>query len=91
MNDDMKEQFSRRKFLGVSSAALAAGAGTLLAGSATAQEASKARTDRRATDPGPANKPLDAQNLDSEWPPSTDSKSLVPTFKYPFSLANKRT
>ena len=24
------------------------------------------------------------------WPPSTDSKSLVPTFKYPFSLANKR-
>jgi oxalate decarboxylase len=25
------------------------------------------------------------------WPPGTDSKSLVPTFKYPFSLANKRT
>jgi oxalate decarboxylase len=24
------------------------------------------------------------------WPPATDSKSLVPTFKYPFSLANKR-
>src|SRR3989449_4205421 len=24
------------------------------------------------------------------WPPGTDSKSLVPTFKYPFSLANKR-
>ena len=29
---------------------------------------------------------------DSTWPPSTpDSKSLVPTFKYPFSFANKRT
>ena len=28
---------------------------------------------------------MDAQNHDSEWPPSTDSKSLVPTFKYPFS------
>ncbi len=33
---------------------------------------------------------LDAQNQDSTWPPGTDSKSLVPTFKYPFSLANKR-
>ena len=42
------------------------------------------------TDPGPGNQPLDAQNPDSTWPPSTDSKSLVPTFKYPFSFANKR-
>ncbi|HEY2169472.1 MAG TPA: cupin domain-containing protein [Candidatus Angelobacter sp.] len=90
-NDDVKDQFSRRKFLGVSSAALAAGAGSLLAGSATAQQPSQVRTDRHATDPGPANKPVDAQNSDSAWPPSTDSKSLVPTFKYPFSLANKRT
>jgi oxalate decarboxylase len=89
-NNNMKDQFSRRTFLGVSSAALAAGAGSLLTASATAQETSKARTDRSATDPGPANKPLDAQNSDSAWPPSTDSKSLVPTFKYPFSLANKR-
>jgi len=32
----------------------------------------------------------EALNSDSMWPPSTDSKSLVPTFKYPFSLANKR-
>jgi oxalate decarboxylase len=88
MKDNMKDQFSRRKFLGVSSAALAAGAGTLLVGSAGAQEDSKPHY---ATDPGPANKPMDAQNSDSEWPPSTDSKSLVPTSKYPFSLANKRT
>jgi oxalate decarboxylase len=89
-NDDIKDPFSRRRFLEVSSAALAAGAGSLLAGSATAQEASKTRTDSNATDPGPANRPLDAQNSDSAWPPSTDSKSLVPSFKYPFSLANKR-
>jgi oxalate decarboxylase len=47
--------------------------------------------DRSVSDPGPANPPLDAQNPDSQWPPATDSKSLVPTFKYPFSLANKRT
>jgi oxalate decarboxylase len=87
-NDNMEDQFSRRKFLGVSSAALAAGAGSLLVGSSTAQEASKPR---HATDPGPGNKALDSQNSDSTWPPATDSKSLVPTFKYPFSLANRRS
>jgi oxalate decarboxylase len=90
-DNHMKDQFSRRKFLGVSSAALAAGAGTLLVGGGTAQEVSKAQAERSASDPGPANKPLDGQNPDSEWPPSTDSKSLVQNFKYPFSLANKRT
>jgi hypothetical protein len=37
-NDNMKDQFSRRKFLEASSAAFATGAGSLLVGSATAQE-----------------------------------------------------
>src|SRR4051794_34058774 len=46
--------------------------------------------DRSRSDPGPADPVLDGQNADSTWPPATDSKSLVPTFKYPFSLANKR-
>src|SRR5712675_556704 len=87
--DGIKDKFSRRGFLGVGSAALAAAAGTLAVSGAVAQE-SKSRTDRSATDPGPANPDLDSQNPDSAWPPNTDSKSLVPTFKYPFSLANKR-
>ena len=47
--------------------------------------------DRSKSDPGPANPMLDRQNPDSIWPPSTDSKSLVQNFKYPFSFANKRT
>jgi oxalate decarboxylase len=47
--------------------------------------------DRSRSDPGPGNATLDGQNPDSTWPPNTDSKSLVQTFKYPFSLANKRT
>ena len=51
----------------------------------------KPGTDRSVTDPGPANQDLNSQNRDSAWPPGTDSKSLVPTFKYPFSLANKRS
>src|SRR5438445_1963900 len=69
--------FSRRGFLGV---------GMTLAAGALAAKAG----DRSTSDPGPGNPGLDAQNADSMWPPSTDSKSLVPTFKYPFSLANKR-
>src|SRR3954466_11031648 len=47
--------------------------------------------DRSVSDPGPTNPALDAQNPDSQWPPATDSKSLVQNFKYPFSFANKRT
>src|ERR1700738_3783428 len=89
-SDGTKDQFSRRGFLGIGSAALAAAAGSLAVSGPMAEE-NQLRTGRSATDPGPPNAPADAQNPDSAWPPSTDSKSLVPTFKYPFSLANKRT
>src|ERR1700716_2952690 len=89
-NDGTKDKFSRRGFLGVGSAALAAAAGRLAVSAAMAQE-NQPRTDRSATDPGPTNAPLDSQNPDSTWPPATDSKSLVRNFKYPFSLANRRT
>src|SRR6266403_6191322 len=75
-----KQDFSRRRFLGVGAAALAA------AGIGVPALAA----DRSRTDPGPANSGLDAQNPDSIWPPATDSKSLVQNFKYPFSFANKR-
>src|SRR5260221_11442509 len=91
-NDGNKNQFSRRGFLGVGSAALAAVAGGLAVSSAMAQEGQQAangRTDR--SDPGPTNNGMGAQNPDSAWPPATDSKSPVQTFKYPFSFANKRT
>ncbi len=93
-NDSKKNQFSRRGFLGAGSAALAAVAGGLSVSRAMAQEgqqAGNARTNRSSTDPGPTNNVLDAQNPDSAWPPATDSKSLVQSFKYPFSFANKRT
>src|SRR5437879_3763562 len=73
-------EFTRRSFLGTAAAA----AGSF----AALQKAVGA--DRSKTDPGPANKELDAQNPDSMWPPATDSKSLVKNFKYPFSFANKR-
>src|ERR1700737_1299026 len=92
-SDNTKDQVSRRGFLGASSGTLAAATGALIAGGAAAQEQTRSvrrANDRSATDPGPTNGPQDAQNPDSTWPPSTDSKSLVRTFKYPFSFANKR-
>jgi oxalate decarboxylase len=71
--------FSRRSFIGTAVAAT---------GSLAALQ--KVAGAGHPTDPGPAHQPLDGQNPDSTWPPGTDSKSLVPTFKYPFSFANKR-
>src|SRR5437763_8918502 len=73
-------EFTRRNFLGTAAAAV---------GSLAALQ-KVAGADRSKSDPGPANKELDAQNPDSMWPPATDSKSLVQNFKYPFSFANKR-
>ena len=79
------DAFTRSGFLGIGSAALA------VAGIApTIRAAGHEKIDRSRSDPGPGNSVLNAQNPDSEWPPGTDSKSLVPAFKYPFSLANKR-
>ena len=91
MNDDStKDMFSRRQFLGTGSAALAA-AGIVTGTALTGQDQGNSKQDRSKNDPGPKNTPLDAQNPNSTWPPATDSKSLVQTFKYPFSFANKRT
>jgi oxalate decarboxylase len=74
-------EFTRRSFLGKTAVAI---------GSFAALH-KVAGADLSRSDPGPANPALDGQNPDSIWPPSTDSKSLVQNFKYPFSYANKRT
>jgi oxalate decarboxylase len=81
-----------RKFLETGPASLVA-AGLLSAADAAAQDQKPypTKNDRSASDPGPGNAPLNAQNPDSAWPPAADSKSLVQNFKYPFSFANKRT
>lgn len=86
-----KDLWTRRGFLGVSSAALAA-ASVLAANKAAAQSqdsAQKAKTDRSRSDPGPANSALDTANPDSFNPPPSDAGG-VQTFKYPFGLAHKR-
>jgi hypothetical protein len=69
--DNSNDQVSRRAFLEVSSAALAAAVGALSASSAVAQNQNKSRNasgDRTKSDPGPANPALDGQNADSIWP-----------------------
>jgi len=91
MSDDReKEIFSRRGFLGIGSAALAA-AGMLKATEAAGQEQKPYPTkdDRSASAPGPGNAAMDEQNPDSFLPPPTDAGG-VPTFKYPFGLSHKR-
>src|SRR5882724_5446824 len=79
-------KLTRRNFLGA--AAVMAGG---LTGLQKVAGAELHGADRSKSDQGPSNPALDVQNPDSIWPPSTDSKSLVQNFKYPFSFANKRT
>src|ERR1700689_2008593 len=89
-NETEKDALTRRGFLGVGSAALAA-AGMLAGEKLTAQEQApyQQKSNRSSSDPGPTNPALDAANPDSNSPPDTDAGG-VQTFKYPFSLAHKR-
>ena len=91
MSDDANQDgFSRRGFMGMGSAALAA-AGMLTAADAAAQEqrAYPTRGDRSSSAPGPSNAALDDQNPDSFLPPPSDAGGVA-TFKYPFGISHKR-
>jgi oxalate decarboxylase len=81
-----KDTLSRRGFLEVSSAALAAG---VLSTNDQDLQKPAPYTDRARSDPGPTNVALDAANPDSVTPPPTDAGGVLP-FKYPFSFGHKR-
>ena len=95
-HESEKDIVSRRGFLGVSSAALAA-AGVFSLNqtgqdpkqAAPQHEQGYAPGDRSTSDPGPTNPALDAANPSSTLPPPTDAGG-VQTFKYPFSFSHKR-
>src|SRR5436305_14583828 len=90
--DSTKDQVSRRDFMGIGSAALVAAVGVLSTVDASAEDGKlkvDASSDRSRSDPGPTNAALDGQNPNSNVPPATDEGS-VQTFKYPFSLSQKR-
>ncbi len=86
----VNEELSRRSFLGVGSAALAAA--TLTSLTAYAQEAAVRSKDHHLvneSEPQPKNAILDDQNPSSNWAPETDAGGQPP-FKYPFSFSHKR-
>jgi oxalate decarboxylase len=86
------EGFSRRNFLGVSSAAVASTALTGLALNAHSQEVAdtrQAEKDSSASNPGPENKALLQENPSSNMPPPTDRGDTGPIW-YSFDLAHKR-
>jgi oxalate decarboxylase len=92
MSDDARnDQVSRRGFLGLGGAALAAAGMLSTAVDAGAQEKRPypTRGDKSSSAPGPGNPPIDGQNPDSFLPPPTDAGG-VQTFKYPFGLSHKR-
>jgi oxalate decarboxylase len=90
-DDTQKDILTRRGFLGVSSAALAAASMLSVEKLAGQQPQSdyKQKTDRSRSDPGPTNPAIDAANPDSNMPLASDAGG-VQTFKYPFSFAHKR-
>jgi oxalate decarboxylase len=98
MNEkQMAQVTTRRKFLGASGAALAGAAIVPLV--EAQQQATQQQTGQQVRtpdhhqpneqQPGPNNRPLDAENPSSVWAPATDN-GTVPPFKYSFSMAHKR-
>jgi oxalate decarboxylase len=90
LEGSMEDDFSRRKFMGAGSAALAAAAAIQ---AAAAQDVKPIRSADHhlpnESQPGPNNTALDKQNPNSGWAPATDAGGQPP-FKYSFSLSHKR-
>jgi oxalate decarboxylase len=79
----------RRRFLGMSSAALAAAVAGRVANAQQRQSTEKAEHDHSSSDPGQENKALLAENPNSNTPPPTDHGDVVPIW-YSFDLVKKR-
>ena len=90
MSEENQPKVSRRKFLGTSSAVLAAAAGVQIA---SAQSTKPYRSSdhhlSNEKELAPHNSALEAQNVDSGFGPDTDSGGQTP-FKYSFALGKKR-
>ncbi len=88
---DSKDGLSRRRFLGRSSALLAAAAALPMAAAAqqTVDKSGDNHSGVNEQQPGPKNQPLEEAEPDSVWPPTTDAGGQPP-FKYPFAFAHKR-
>src|SRR5258708_2833555 len=86
----LQDGFSRRSVLGMGSAALAAAAlAGLSAQGQTREGVQKAEGDHSSSNPGQENKPLLAQNPNSNTPPPTDFGDVGPIW-YSYDLTKKR-
>ena len=81
------QPLTRRKFLGATSAALAAAGLQVRAQQEPIRSADHHLADE--SEPAPKNSPLDVENPSSVWAPPTDAGGQPP-FKYSFSLSHKR-
>jgi oxalate decarboxylase len=90
----LESEVSRRRFLEIGSATLAAtGVGGALSKAAAArsqESAARGEQDQSSRSLVPQNPSLAAENPDSVTPPVTDHGNVQP-FKYPFSVSHKRT
>ena len=90
MPEDRSQATTRRRFLGVSGAALAGAAVVpLMEAQEKMLQCSPDHHLPNEQQPGPNNTALDAQNPSSVWSPETDNGTVEP-FKYSFALAHKR-
>jgi len=86
----MQDGVSRRSVLGIGSAALAAAAlGGLSAHAQTREGTHQAEGDHSSSNPGQENKPLLAENPNSNMPPATDQGDVGPIW-YSYDLTHKR-
>jgi len=85
------DEFTRRSFLGKTSAVLAVAATSpiLVAAQQTIDKSGDNHTGVNEQQPGPRNSTLDQAEPDSVYSPTTDAGGQPP-FKYPFSFAHKR-
>ena len=86
---DLVKSPSRRSFLEVGSAAIAAAAFAGVANAQQREDTHKAEGDHSSSDPGQENKPLLDENPNSNMPPPTDHGDVGPIW-YSFDLVKKR-
>lgn len=79
----------RRSILGAAAAALSAGAVALPALAQTRAQVLKGEQGHSASNPGPINKAIAAENPDSYLPPTTDRGVIAPIW-YSFDLTHRR-
>ena len=90
MAEDLSGVTTRRRFLEVGGAALAAVATVSMAqGQEHKGNQSSDHSQPNEKQPGEINAAMDAENPSSVWPPETDNGGVEP-FKYSFSMAHKR-